>query len=129
MNKHIGIILIFSALIISAMLGYVLYGSNQQEDDSQFVQVLECIHELQQLDAAWSLTALQILSLPDSDFDRLAAFLPRFRELRNNLSNSELASGDVPAPLENKLLSFLKLLEGKEQAIEQFKSNFAIIRN
>ena len=129
MNKHIGIILIISALIISAMLGYLLYGAKKPEEESQFVQNMECIHELQQLDAAWSLTALQILSLPDSDFDRLAAFLPRFRELRNNLSNSELASGNVPAPLENKLLSFLKLLEGKEQAIEQFKSNFAIVRN
>ncbi len=129
MNKHIGIILIFSALIISAFLGYILFGANQSEEDSQFLENMECIHELQQLDATWSMTALQVLSLPNSDFDRLAAFLPRFRELRNNLSNSELAGNQVPAPLETKLLSFLQQLEDKEQAIEQFKSNFAIVRN
>ena len=129
MNKHIGIILIFSALIISAILVFMLYGANQTDEDSQFIENMEIIHELQQLDAAWSLTALQVLSLPDSDFDRLTVFLPRFRELRNKLSNSQLAGSQVPAPLETKLLSFLKKLEEKEQAIEQFKSNFAIVRN
>jgi len=128
MNKLAGIVLSALALITSITLGY-LYFSYDDSDDSSVLENMESIFELQQIDAAWSLATMQTLSTPNSDFDKVAAFLPRFRKLRNQLSNSELADSQAPAPLKNKLLAFLSLLEGKEQAIEQFKSNLAITRN
>jgi signal transduction histidine kinase len=116
-------------LILSALLIYLLFGINSPKENRNTINNMSIIHELQQIDTAWSLTTLQTLSVENSDFDQVAAFLPQFRRLRNQLSNSEIADKQTPAPLQNKLLVFLNLLEGKEQAIEEFKSNLAVTRN
>jgi len=129
MNKYVGISIITFSLLVAAFLGYIYYKNLEVEDNSQAIINMESIHELKQIDSTWSLVTLQTLSTPNSDFDNVAAFLTRYRELRNHLSNSELAKSNAPAPLKNKLLAFLSLLEGKEMAIEQFKSYHAVSRN
>lgn len=129
MNKFVGIILIIIALTLSGVSTYLFTKYTDSSNSELVINNMENIYGLQKIDAAWSLATLQTLSVVESDFDQVAAFLPKFRELRNQLSNSELADSNAPAPLKNKLLAFLSLLEGKEQAIEQFKSNLAVTRN
>lgn len=90
---------------------------------------LEMIRELQRIDASWSLAAMRTMAIPQSDFDAVAGYLPRVRELRSGLLNSELASTEAPRALDTALRRFLSLGEAKEEAIERFKSNFAAMRN
>ena len=129
MNKIFGIILASLAISLCGVNAYLFFSIDDSENDSQVMRNIENIYALQKIDGAWSVATLQTLAVVESDFDQVAAFLPQFRDLRNQLGVSEIASNNVPAPLKNKLLSFLNSLEGKEQAIEEFKSNLAVTRN
>ena len=129
MNKIIGIVLVLLSITLSGVSGYLFFKAEKTSEDNHVLNNIENIYALQKIDAAWSLATLKTLSVVESDFDQVAAFLPKFHELRNKLSNSELASSQSPAPLKNKLLAFLSMLGGKEHAIEQFKSNLAVVRN
>lgn len=129
MNKIIGIILTGLAISLGGANIYLNLKTDDVGGDFTVLQNIEKIYSLQKIDAAWSLAALQTLTVVESDFDKVAAFLPQFRDLRNKLSNSELTSNNVSEPLKNKLLAFLSSLEGKEHAIEEFKSNLAVTRN
>ncbi len=129
MKKVSSIFLLVGAIAFSGALGFYLVKTMPVPQDIAFADNIENIQKLQALDAAWSLAALYTYSTPNSDFDEVAAYLPRVRELRETLSISDLATGDVPDSLKNKLMRFLLMIESKEESIEHFKSNFAVIRN
>lgn len=90
---------------------------------------LALVQELRHIDAAWSLAALETLSVGLSDFDSVAGFLPRVREIRRTLRGSELADEKAPIAIRIAFNRFLSLSEAKEEAIEQLKSNHAAMRN
>jgi len=129
MKKVSSIFLLVGAIAFSGALGFYLVKTMPVQQDIAFADNIENIQKLQALDAAWSLAALYTYSTPNSDFDEVAAYLPRVRELRETLSISDLATGDVPDTLKNKLMRFLLMIESKEESIEHFKSNFAVMRN
>ena len=124
-----GIFLLVAAIAFSGALGFYLVKTMPVQQDIVFADNIENIQKLQAMDAAWSLAALHTYSTPNSDFDEVAAYLPQVRELRKALGISELATGDVPETLKNKLIRFLLMIESKEESIEHFKSNFAVVRN
>jgi len=129
MKKMFGIFLLVAIVAFSGVLGFYLVTLIPVKQHIQYAENIANIQNLQTLEASWSLATLHTYSSPESNFDQVAGFLPRIRELRNTLSNSELAKGNVPETLNNKLIRFLLLIEGKEGAIEHFKSNFAVMRN
>ncbi len=92
-------------------------------------QPLSMIHEMQQASASWSLAALRTLTIANSDFDDVAGILARVRVLRSQLRDSELNDGKASSELKRTLNRFLALGEAQEEAIEQFKSNHAAMRN
>lgn len=129
MKRISGIFLLVAAIAFSGALGFYLVKTMPVQQDITFADNIENIQKLQALDAGWSLAALHTYNTPDSNFDEVAAYLPQVRELRKTLGISELAGGDAPDTLKNKLMRFLLLIESKEEAIEHFKSNFAVVRN
>ena len=129
MKRMPGIFLLVAAIAFSGALGFYLVKTMPVQQDIVFADNIENIQKLQAMDAAWSLAALHTYSTPNSDFDEVAAYLPQVRELRKALGISELATGDVPETLKNKLIRFLLMIESKEESIEHFKSNFAVVRN
>ncbi len=129
MKRISSIFLFIGVIAFSGALGFYLVKIMPIQQDISFADNIENIQKLQALDAAWSLSALHTYSTPNSDFDEVAAYLPIVRELRKTLGISELATGDVPDTLKNKLMRFLLIIESKEESIEHFKSNFAVVRN
>ena len=129
MKKMLGIFLLALITATGAGLIYFLVIDAPKDINNDFAENIENIQELKSLDSSWSLAALTAYNTPDSNFDEVASFLPKVRELRNTLENSSLSSPGTPETLKNKLLRFLLLVEGKEVAIESFKSNFAVVRN
>jgi len=130
MNKIISIVLLVGAVAVGA--GVVnthdrLSQTSVQAKGNLF-SVSEDIHNLRQLDGEWSLSVLRSL-VTDSDFDEVAGFLPRLRELRADLGTAADAEDNIPDNLKNRLFRFLSLIESKEETVEQFKTNFAVIRN
>ncbi|PCH60875.1 MAG: hypothetical protein COC05_02935 [Gammaproteobacteria bacterium] len=130
MNKIISIVLLVGAVAVGAS---VIYTHNRlshtaEQAKGNLFSVTEDIHNLRQLDGEWSLSVLRSL-VTDSDFDEVAGFLPRLRELRASLATAADAEGTIPDNLKNRLFRFLSLIESKEETVEQFKTNFAVIRN
>lgn len=129
MKKLTGIFLLALIAAAGIALVYLLVENSPKKVDNDFAKNIENIQELKGLDSSWSLSALTAYNTPNSNFDKVASFLPKVRELRNTLENSSLASSEAPETMKNKLSRFLLLVEGKEVAIESFKSNFAVVRN
>ena len=126
--RIVGILGILLALLIGAAVGY-LYIEDHKTQQSEFSKNVERIRELQRLDAAWSVATLRTMTVFQSDFDAVAGFLPRVRTLKRELESGDLASDRVSPSLNNLLQRYMALLEAKEEAVERFKSNHAIIRN
>jgi len=130
MNKIISIVLLAGAVAVGAGVIHThdrLSHTSKQGKGNLFT-VTENIHNLRQLDGEWSLSVLRSL-VADSDFDEVASFLPRLRELRAGLATAADAEDTIPDNLKNRLFRFLSLIESKEETVEQFKTNFAVIRN
>ncbi|WP_457669901.1 DAHL domain-containing protein [Thiolapillus sp.] len=129
MKKIAGVLLLLAVIAFGAMLGLNLEKLRPQQEQDAYAENIEDIRNLQALDASWSLATLQTYTTPNSDFDQVASFLPQVRELRNRLATGDLSADEVPDAIKNKLNRFLLLIESKEESIEQFKSNFAVVRN
>lgn len=130
MNKIISIVLLVGALAVGAGVLHThdRLSQTSEQGKGNLFSVSEDIHNLRQLDGEWSLSVLRSL-VTDSDFDEVAGFLPRLRELRSDLATAADAEENIPDNLKNRLFRFLSLIESKEETVEQFKTNFAVIRN
>ena len=130
MNKVMSIILLIGAVAVGAGVIYTHDRMSQttEQGTGNLYSVAEDIHNLRQLDGEWSLAVLRSL-VTDSDFDEVAGFLPRLRELRAELATAADVGDTIPDNLKNRLFRFLSLVESKEETVEQFKTNFAVIRN
>ncbi len=121
----IGLIL---ALLLSLALGYVLW-TWESGEDREFTENMDRIKTLQKLNTHWSLAALQSYSEPLSNFDQMAELLPKIREAKQALLDSELNSDQMPRSLSGVLQAYLSYFDSKEKDIERFKSYYAIVRN
>ena len=121
----IGLIL---ALLLSLVLGYVLWTWDAGENRA-FSENMDRIRTLQKLNASWSLAALRSYSEPLSNFDQVAGLLPKIREEKQALLDSELNSDQMPRSLSGALQDYLAQFDSKEKDIERFKSYYAIVRN
>ncbi len=130
MNKVISLILLIGTVVVGASVVYTHNSMFQASEQGKgnLSSVSEDIHNLRQLDGEWSLSVLRSL-VTDSDFDEVASFLPRLRELRVTLASSTNDEDSIPDSLKNRLYRFLNLIESKEETVEQFKTNFAVVRN
>ncbi|NOX28116.1 MAG: HAMP domain-containing histidine kinase [Gammaproteobacteria bacterium] len=130
MNKIISIVLLVGAVAVGAgvLNTHDRLSQTSGQAKGNLFSVSEDIHNLRQLDGEWSLSVLRSL-VTDSDFDEVAGFLPRLRELRADLGTAADAEDNIPDNLKNRLFRFLSLIESKEETVEQFKTNFAVMRN
>ncbi len=130
MNRMISMPLLAGAIIVSAGVIYTYDRMTRitEQGTGGLYSISESIHNLRQLDGEWSLAVLHSL-VTDSDFDKVAGFLPRLRELRSGLAATADAENTIPSKLRNRLFQFLSLIESKEEIVEQFKTNFAVVRN
>ncbi|MBL1293026.1 MAG: HAMP domain-containing histidine kinase [Thiotrichales bacterium] len=130
MNRIISMPLLAGAIIVSAGVIYTYDRMTRitEQGTGGLYSISESIHNLRQLDGEWSLAVLHSL-VTDSDFDKVAGFLPRLRELRSGLTATVDTENTIPSKLRNRLFQFLSLIESKEEIVEQFKTNFAVVRN
>ena len=87
------------------------------------------LQTLQQLDSQWSVEVLQVSSNPQADFDGLATLSPEVRIRSQELRDIARTEAEVPADVKSGLLSYVSRLDSKEERVERFKSDYAIVRN
>ena len=125
-NKIISVVLIISALAVLAFL----YVKTTSVDNGAFEKNMGTLQELQKIDSIWTSEALKTRATLNKNFDDIAGILPKLREIRQQLQNSELNQPSVEFKGANlNLKKLLELLDTKERHIERFKSSHAIMRN
>lgn len=112
-------------LLLAAAVSY-WFGPDRQ---SNYQSNIDAIRSLQQLDSQWSIATLRAQSAIASGVDETAGILSQVRGYKKALIESELGSTLVPSALNNQLFAFLSLLDAKEEAVEAFKSNLAVMRS
>lgn len=124
-----GIVLLVLSLGLGAGLLHQLKQQVPTLPDGQQSAIIGQLEHIKLLDSEWSLAAQVTYSHPNANFDRLASYLPEVHQLKDELRHGPLLAEESPSQLRNKTQQLILQLEAKENQIERFKSDFAIVRN
>ncbi|MES2320483.1 MAG: DAHL domain-containing protein [Pseudomonadota bacterium] len=123
-NRRIGVVLLLT--VLSVTLGY-LFNRTQAIDLDAQNRVMLNLRELEKLDAEWDVNILRSHIGLNPDYDPLTAPLPRMQQLRGALATGLALTRGPEADAAYRDLE--RAMREKEELVEQFKSQNAILRN
>ena len=113
-------------LIAAAGALYLVAGST---GEPHYRTTITVMRQIQQLSSNWSVEIARVRSDPFSDFDSLAAYIPRMARLKERLVDTTRRITDLPDRLAGDLGAFRSAVDAKEERIERFKTGHAVVRN
>ena len=116
-----------SFLLVGA--GIALYLVTPPAFDERFRTAIGSVQAMQQLGAEWSVETARVRADPTANFDGLAAFVPRMKHLKDDLSESLAHIPDLPERLTADSRAYLAAMESLRERVERFKTAYAVIRN
>ena len=125
---------IFLALGISAVLVLGAAGIYSQilkgrDSIAAGTQMFEAIRASEQLAAKWSVEVGRVKNQPDADFDSLAGYIPRLAAQREAIVTAHERVGELPGEIQNGIRSYVSRIQAKQELIERFKTDYAVVRN
>ena len=128
------LIKIFLALGISAVLVLGAAGIYSQilkgrASIAAGTQMVEAIRASEQLAAKWSVEVGRVKNQPDADFDSLAGYIPRLAAQREAIVTAHEQVGELPGEIQNGIRSYVSRISAKQELIERFKTDYAVVRN
>ena len=125
---------IFLALGISAVLVLGAAGIYSQilkgrASIAAGTQMVEAIRASEQLAAKWSVEVGRVKNQPDADFDSLAGYIPRLAAQREAIVTAHEQMGELPGGIQNGIRSYVSRIQAKQELIERFKTDYAVVRN
>ena len=125
---------IFLALGISAVLVLGAAGIYSQilkgrAGIAAGTQMVEAIRASEQIAAKWSVEVGHVKSQPDADFDSLAGYIPRLAAQREAIVTAHERVGELPGEIQNGIRSYVSRIQAKQELIERFKTDYAVVRN
>ena len=118
---------IVSIVLLSAAGAFHFVGGNNAEH--HYRTTISLMRQIQQLSSNWSVEIAHVRSDPFSDFDSLAAYIPRMARLKAGLIDTTRQITDLPDRLAGDLSAFRSAVNAKEERIERFKTGHAVVRN
>ena len=97
--------------------------------EPHYRSAITVMRQIQQLSSNWSVEIARVKSDPFSDFDSLAAYIPRMARLKERLVDTTRRITDLPDRLAGDLGAFRSAVDAKEERIERFKTGHAVVRN
>ncbi len=120
-------LLIACSFIALLMVSAFLYSKTQAIDVEVQNQIVPALRELKRLDAEWNADVLKSRVGINSNYDAITAPLQEVRELRERLIHGvQMVHGGA---LEAALYRMENAFVDKEEMVEQFKSQNAVLRN
>jgi diguanylate cyclase (GGDEF)-like protein len=123
-RKRLGVVVLLATLAVA--LGY-LFNRTQAVDLDAQNRVMLNLRELEKLDAGWDVDILRSHVGLNPDYDPLTAPLPRMRQLQAQIGAALPMARNAQALAAYKELT--AAMREKEELVEQFKSQNAILRN
>jgi diguanylate cyclase (GGDEF)-like protein len=123
-RRRIAAVVLLSLLTVS--LGYLFNRTQAIDLDTQNSVILK-LRELEKLDAEWNVNILRSHIGINPDYDPLTAPLARMQQLRGDLAGALVLARGPDAGAAYRDLA--RAMKDKEELVEQFKSQNAILRN
>ena len=92
-------------------------------------QMIEAIRASEQIAAQWSAEVGRVKNQPDADFDSLAGYIPRLAAQRETIVTAHERVGELPDELQNGIRGYVSRVQAKQELIERFKTDYAVVRN
>nr|WP_298141466.1 DAHL domain-containing protein [uncultured Pseudomonas sp.] len=125
--KRTGLQLLGTVFVILLAVPAFLYERTQALNASTQNQVMAALRELKQLDAEWNANILKTRAGMHNNYDPLSAPLPHVHELQQRLAMSPpMSHAEL---LQKRLEDMERAFVAKEDLVEQFKSQNALLRN
>ena len=116
-----------SVLLIGA--GAALYFLAPPDLDRQFRTAIGTIQKMQQLGAEWGVETARVRADPSANFDGLAGFVPRMRQMKETLRQNLAQIPDLSERVAADARAYLSAMESLRERVERFKTAYAVIRN
>ncbi len=123
-SKRLAVIALLAGLTVT--LGY-LFNRTQAIDLDAQNRIMLNMRELEKLDAGWSVDVLRSHVGLNADYDPLTAPLPRMHQLQEQIAEALPATRSAEASA--VYTELVRAMREKEDLVEQFKSQNAILRN
>ena len=123
-GRRVGVVALLA--VLSVTLGYLFNRTQSIDLDAQNRVILD-LRELEKLDAEWDVNILRSHIGLNPDYDPLTAPLPRMQQLRGALAAGLVLTRGPAAGVAYRDLE--RAMREKEELVEQFKSQNAILRN
>ena len=124
------------ALIVGAVVSVVLlaaagviYMMANDSGEQHYRKSINVVQQIQRLSSDWSIEVSRVKADPLTDFDSLAAFIPRMARLKTDLSETAHRIPDLPDRLANSINAYVSAIDAKEERVERFKTGYAVVRN
>ena len=122
------------ALVISASLvagAGLVYRQllRNQAGATAGMQALDAIRASERIAAEWGAEVGRVKNQPDADFDSLKVYIPRLAAQREAIVTARGRMGELPNEIRNGIRGYLNLLRAKQELIERFKTDHAVVRN
>ena len=92
-------------------------------------RMIEAIRASEQIAAQWSAEVGRVKNQPDADFDSLAGYIPRLAAQRETIVTAHERVGELPDELQNGIRGYVSRVQAKQELIERFKTDYAVVRN
>ena len=79
--------------------------------------------------AEWGAEVGRVRNQPDANFDSLKTYIPRLAAQREAILSARERMGELPSEIRNGIRSYLSRLRAKQEVIERFKTDYAVVRN
>lgn len=118
---------VLSVLLLGA--GATLYYLTPPDLDEHFRSAIGTIQNMQQIGAEWSVETARVRADPSANFDGLAAFVPRMKEMKDELSRSLSRIPDLSERVTADARAYVAAVDSLRERVERFKTAYAVIRN
>lgn len=109
--------------------GAALYFLAPPDLDPQFRTAITTIQRMQQLGAEWGVETARVRADPSANFDGLAEFVPRMKQMRSTLRENLAQIPDLSDRVAADARAYLSAMESLRERVERFKTAYAVIRN
>lgn len=109
--------------------GAALYFLTPPTSDPQFRTAITTIQRMQQLGAEWGVETARVRADPSANFDGLAEFVPRMKQMRSTLRENLAQIPGLSERVAADARAYLSAMESLRERVERFKTAYAVIRN
>ena len=116
-----------SVLLIGA--GAVLHYLTPPDLDGQFHTAISTVRKMQQLGVEWAVETARVRADPSANFDGLAAFVPRMKDMKQEFSETLAQIPELSERVAADSRAYVAAMESLRERVERFKTAYAVIRN